>query len=87
MPEKKLRELLVDLDREVDTSDGIDEHEERRLRELIDDIRTALPAEQAKGEESLNDRVNEAVERFDQTHPTISFTLRRLIDTLGKLGI
>ena len=38
-------------------------------------------------EPALTERLHEAARHFEESHPTISLTLGRLIDGLGQMGI
>ena len=99
MPQKQLREQLARLHDELENTDAMDGEERRMLLQLMQDIhdaldRTSEPPPADSGDHSadqlgdqLADRVNSALARLEQEHPTVSFTLRRVVDLLGRMGI
>lgn len=64
------------------------EEELASLRALTQDIEVELARQVAAAPDaSLVDGVNLAVERFDASHPTLSGTLRNIMQSLGSMGI
>ena len=43
--------------------------------------------EQAYFYRTLSERLREATQRFDQSHPTLSRVVGNLLDVLGQMGI
>lgn len=87
MPEQQLLDLLEQLHDQLDKHPTMTAEEEARLRQLVRDIHHAMPEDQVSRRASIAGRLADAVERLEQSHPTVSFTLQRLIDTLAKMGI
>ena len=88
MPERRLRELLRDLHEELSRGENVDKEAEALLRECMDDIHTALgePVEGgAAGDASLQDRLRESVDHFEEDHPGLALAVRRVMDALGRL--
>jgi len=94
MRERRLRETLAELQRELEGTDAGDPHARRRVEEAareIDawlertDVREARPDEDA--DESIGDRLRDAALRFEEEHPALASTVRRVIEALSDLGI
>jgi hypothetical protein len=87
-----LRETLEQMHRElhdeVARSKFVDEHDEALLRELLEDIRRLLEsAERGDHEEPLTDRLSRAIEQFEESHPTLTATMTRLSQALGRIAV
>lgn len=94
MPQKQLREQLARLHNELEKTDTMDGEERQMLLQLMQDIHETLnrTRDQPEVDDSdpadlLAERVNSAMARLEQEHPTMSFTLRRVVDLLGRMGI
>ncbi|MEL7448972.1 MAG: DUF4404 family protein [Pseudomonadota bacterium] len=89
-----MREQLARLHDELESTDAMDGEERGMLLQLMQDIHDALdrtseppPADSGDPADQLADRVSSAMARLEQEHPTVSFTLRRVVDLLGRMGI
>ncbi|MEM9057211.1 MAG: DUF4404 family protein [Pseudomonadota bacterium] len=89
MPQNALREQLARLHDELETTDTMDGEERQLLVQLMADIHATLDRTDAAdpAADGLGERVTGAVTRLEQSHPTVSFTLRRMVDLLGRMGI
>ena len=90
MPVDRLKSMLSSVHRELEDTSGLGETEEETLRALLHDIETRLDEldEEREGTgDDLGERVTRAMGDFQATHPTLAFTLRRLVDALQKMGI
>ena len=90
MPTEELKAMLSRVHTELENTDDLPEKDERALRSLLDEIEDRLDELEeasAAGEESVGERMSMAMGEFQATHPTLAFTLRRLVDTLQKIGI
>ncbi len=90
MPKEKLRKLLGEIREELEDTDSVEAEDRDLLRGLTADIERALAADPAgpdTSEASLLDRMNESIERFEGSYPTLSAMLGRVLDQLAKLGI
>lgn len=93
MPERSLRRILDELHESLENAGDIDEAGRQALRGAADEIREALDAEPAarggEGEvnRSVSDRLSAALEQFEESHPTLTETVRRLVDQLSDMGI
>lgn len=86
MSEKELTQLLQEVHTELDGQGAVSDEQRELMRELMDDIRRTLGDEQTH-DLGVGERLNEAVGHFQQSHPTIAFALRRVIDALARMGI
>lgn len=92
MPVEDLQAMLRKVHAELENTEGLDEQEEQTLRELLDDIEERLDEldDEQDGRDAdadLGERVTAAMGDFQVAHPTLAFALRRLVDTLQKIGI
>ena len=88
MEQQKLRELLDTLHRELEQVESIDETTEVVLSNLRADMQRLL-AEKAytlHEDESLVERMNEALDHFETDHPKLSLTIQHILDSLAKMG-
>lgn len=84
---RKLHETLALLHRQLEQAG--DSRVAQRLRVAVGEFLQALEQDGAAAAEhaSLADHLIESAAHFEQSHPTLSGTLRRLIDILGQMGI
>jgi len=88
MKETRLRELLRELQEELDREDTVEAGSQELLRSVMDDIEEALKRSgAAAADDSITDRLNHAVVDFEATHPKLAYTLERLIQSLSDIGI
>ncbi len=88
MPQNRLEELLAELDRQIAGADSLDGDLKQRLEQLQTTIETRLgEAEASSGSSSLVEPVRQAIDEFEDSHPTLTLTLGRIMDVLNKLGI
>jgi hypothetical protein len=88
--ESQLREHLERLHTELEETDSVDDEARRLLVEVMQDIRAVLDRsddEPASSNPSLADRLAEATQRFEESHPTLAAMVGRVADTLSNLGI
>jgi signal transduction histidine kinase len=87
MPDKRLHDLLQALHEELNETQRLDPGVEKDLRAVMHDIRGALERveTQAHEREGLRARLSEQLERFEEDHPRLALTVRRVIDTMSRL--
>lgn len=73
-------------------SEGLDESQRERLRQMVDEIRHVLDKSSPEtdfGSESagLGIRLVNAANQFEHSHPTITNTIGRIADILAQMGI
>ena len=85
----KLRSTVAELEDELRVLDRVDGETRAVLEQAVLDILAALHAA-APGErapQSLLDRLQAAAQEFEESHPTVTGILSRVIDGLGRMGI
>jgi len=89
--ENKLRELLEQLQDELERAEEVEPESRDLLRDVMSDIETTLDrsaaGEAPAADESVKGRLDQAVVEFENSHPQLSFTLERLIESLTNMGI
>jgi hypothetical protein len=87
---ENLRRRLADLHAELEDVDSLDSDARAALEEVMRDIREVLARSEDEargGEASLAERLREAGRHFEESHPTLTATLGRVVDALSALGI
>jgi hypothetical protein len=85
MPDQDLTKIVDELTEHLDGVEDLDAGSREALQEAASRIRDALASEEPTG--SLLDGLRERLERFESNHPTITETVRRLVDQLSDMGI
>jgi hypothetical protein len=86
---EKLRSTISELEQELRGTKTIDNESRRMLEQAVQEIRAALHEEgrPAGDRQSLIERLQDSVDRFQSTHPSLTAVLGRLIDGLAQMGI
>lgn len=91
MPERieKLHELVKELEAELDSLDPADSESRQVLKRTLGDLDRALRQTDTTPlhSESLLQRLRDAEEHFQVSHPNISGLVLRMIDGFAQLGI
>ncbi len=91
MGKDKLRSLLKELHGELEGADAADAEDRSLLGQVMADIEGVLEDEASSAgggdDESLEDRLEQGVVRFENRYPQLSFTLERIIDALANMGV
>ncbi|MEI7845564.1 MAG: DUF4404 family protein [Chloroflexota bacterium] len=90
MDEQGLRNLLEQLHKELENTQSVDQKGRDLLRDLDDDIRQLLSrsgADQPNTEQSLFGRLEESISYLEVTHPTLTNTLSKILESLSNAGI
>lgn len=89
--ENKLREILAQLQDELWRAGEVGPESRDLMRNVRDDISTVLKRSMAgetpEVDDSVKDRLGQAVVEFESSHPQLSFTLERLMESLANMGI
>ncbi|NMW19447.1 MAG: DUF4404 family protein [Chlorobiaceae bacterium] len=88
MEQQKLRELLETLHQELEQVDSVDKNTVEVLTNLREDI-SKLVTEDVGAmheNESLMERMREAVDHFEAGHPKLSMTIQHVLDSLANMG-
>jgi len=87
MEKKQLEEILSQLKSELASSEFEKASSEPQLRNLIAQIETALVEDEAAVRAALNEPLNDAVLRFEGSHPQLTALLNNVSSVLSNLGI
>lgn len=89
MPKSRLQDLLGEMEQQIEAEESIDESTRARLVSLKRAIESRLGSKSDESETraSLVEPVRDAIEDFEDSHPTLTLTLGRIMDLLNKLGI
>ncbi|MFZ4524275.1 MAG: DUF4404 family protein [Chlorobium sp.] len=90
MEQQKLRELLDTLHQELEQVESIDETTEVVLSNLRADMQRLLDDKAGSTtheDESLVERMNDALDHFETDHPKLSLTIQHILDSLAKMGL
>jgi hypothetical protein len=90
--DKQLREHLEQLHREIEAESAkvADASDKALLAELLGDLDRVLRAARPAGadaEEPLSERLANAIDNFEESHPTLTATLSRLAEALGRIAV
>jgi hypothetical protein len=87
-PESSLKESLDELREALEAPDDLDEALRAELRSAAQEILEALdPDHERQLSGSLRERLTNALEDFEKSHPKITETVGRLADALSDMGI
>ena len=87
---KDLRDLLERIEREIEHTEPEDEKGRELLRHIQADIRAfrdVPPGQRREPEESFVDRMNDAIDHFEITHPTLTTMISQMLNILSNAGI
>jgi hypothetical protein len=90
MDDQELHDLLERLHTELERKEPLDEEERALLQHLDGDIRDLLSrpeSERTQAEPSMIQRLEESLDRYQATHPDLTFLLDRLLRILSNAGI
>lgn len=87
MPTQKLEKLLQELEEQIE-NEALESDELRaRLEALRSSIQSSIAGQKDDEPETLVESAMEALREFEDSHPTLTMTLGRIMDQLSKLGI
>ena len=90
MDNQELRKLLEQLDSEIEQTESVDEKGRELLRDLASDIGELLARSEGgkdQSQTSMLERLEDSISYLEVTHPTLTQTLRRVLETLSNAGI
>lgn len=90
MSDENLRKLLEQLHDELERAESVDEKGDELLRHIERDISDLLKRK-GKGkrpaDEPLIERLQDAIDHFEVTHPTLTTMLSEMMTILSNAGI
>ena len=90
MDNMELRKLLEQLHSEIEHTESVDEKGRELLRDLgtdISDLLARSTAGQAQPQPSTLERLEDSISYLEVTHPTLTATLSKVLETLSNAGI
>ena len=88
MENQELRKLLEQLHSEIEQIESVDEKGQELLRDLGTDIRELLArSDDEQAQPSVIERLEDSISYLEVTHPTLTQTLSRVLETLSNAGI
>jgi len=90
MPDENLRKILEQLHDELERTESVDETGDELLRHLNEDIRSLLKRSgraEVQADDSVLERLQNAVDHFEVTHPTLTTLLSEMMTILSNAGI
>lgn len=90
MDKQELRKLLDQLHSEIENAESIEDSDREQLRHLAGDIGDLLARSSSrtvKAQPPLLERMEDSISYLEVTHPTLTQTLSKIIETLSNAGI
>ena len=87
MQKQELQRILEELKAELATSQFSKPSSQQELQKLIDQIEQSLIADEGIIQKALNEPLNDAVTRFESSHPQLTLILNNIISQLSNMGI
>ena len=87
---QELRRRLAELHAELERVPAVDAEARAALEQVMREIREVLARSEGappREEASLAERLRDAGRHFEESHPTLTATLGRVVDALAALGI
>lgn len=82
-PKPNRRELLEQLHNDLDQIEPTDE----KGQQILNDTRAEIQRAMDDDDDSLIERLEDAVSHFEGTHPDLTNTLTVIIDSLSNMGL
>lgn len=88
MNENNVNKLLEELRDELARAEAKDEKGQELLQSLNTDIQNLLERTDAmEADDSLIERLQDGIDHFEMTHPTLTVTLSQMLNALNNAGI
>jgi uncharacterized protein YlxW (UPF0749 family) len=88
MRKTSIKELVEELDREIERARSLNAQERELLEDLRGDIRMALERSRKQASvEGTVEKLREAAGRFEVSHPSLTAALAQVMDSLVKMGV
>ena len=88
MSENNVNKLLEELRDELARTEAKDEKGQELLQSLNADIQNLLErTDDMETDDSLIERLQDSIDHFETTHPTLTVTLSQMLNALNNAGI
>jgi hypothetical protein len=86
---QKIKTTIAELEDELRSLPSLDEETRQVLEDAVREIQAALGPEESDvlQQHSLMERLSSTAQEFEDSHPTLTGIVTRLIDGLGQMGI
>ncbi len=83
--DEQLRQSLEQLHAELEQAQSLDDETRQLLQHLMQDIQTVLQSSSPKSYASLGQRLRDAIQALEESHPTLVLTIGRVLDHLAQV--
>ena len=90
MEKEQFTEMLKKIHNELRNTESVDDSGRELLGVVMDDINKLIDRpdeEEMHGSSRLVEGLKEAVFHFEDSHPSLASSMRRLVDALSSIGI
>ena len=87
MANEERRRLLEEFRNQVAQAESLDEEGRNLLISLDKEIERLSDDETADTPDTVLEQLQESIERFEETHPTLTITLSQIMTVLSNAGI
>ena len=87
MANEERRKLLEEFRNQVAQAESLDEEGRNLLLSLDKEIERLTDDESSDTPDSVLEQLQEAIERFEESHPTLTLTLSQMMTVLSNAGI
>lgn len=87
MDKQELETILIELKSELEHSQFAKPSSRQEIQQLIDKIEAFLVEDELATTHALNEPINDAVTRFEVSHPKLTAILNSISTTLSNMGI
>lgn len=84
---EKLEALHQQIHAELAAVERLDDEQRQALEHLQSDIAAALERCEAEQEPQLVERLNDAIDQFELSHPSLTAAIGHVMDILSRSGI
>ena len=85
MDNPELRATLEQLHGQLEQMQVVDEESRQLLQHLKNDIQTVLKEPNASAQASLRERLEGAMDQFEDTHSDLTLTIKQVLDHLAQV--
>ncbi|NTW48210.1 MAG: DUF4404 family protein [Chlorobiales bacterium] len=89
MEQKEFQELLKRLHQELEQAKTVDENSRELLVSVKDDIQKLIHEPEdvdSEHHERLSEKLSEAVDQFEESHPRLVIAMKHVLDSLANMG-
>jgi len=84
---EELKASLAELRAALSAGKPLDDRQRAKLDDVLGDIGKLLDGDEEHAHDSLADRLQEAAEHFEDTHPELTLAIGSVASILSRMGI